>query len=149
LSILAARQQSAAIFLNWKIAPAMSLPLPVISPTRQYHSGRRIFRLLTDFTIERPGFLPVVVPTGFESDLSSVPRCLSWFISPDDEGFLEAGIVHDWLYRHGPYSRAQADLIFRELLVDWSVPPYKAWLAYVALRCFGRKHFTTKYRVHE
>lgn len=122
----------------------MSLPLPVLSPTRAYVQGRRVYRLLTDFTVERPGFLPVVVHAGFESDLSSVPRWLSWFISHDDEGFLEAGIIHDYLYRHGPFSRAQADLIFRELLAEWGVGFWHRWLAYAALRVFGARNYTTK-----
>lgn len=116
-------------------------PLPSLKPTDKEINGRRVWALVADFVVDREGFKPVTVPKDFESDGASVPLCLAWFISSVGKGFLEAGIIHDFLYRHGPFSRAQADLTFRELLREWKVPAYKAWLAYIALRLFGRRNY--------
>lgn len=127
----------------------MSLPTPQLSfaydanGERKFIGGRAVYSLIKDVEYERKGFAKLVIEAGFESDLSSVPRWLSWFIAHDDLGFAEAGIIHDWLYRRGPYTRPQADLLFRELLREWGVDWFKAWAAYLALRAFGKRNYTT------
>lgn len=123
---------------------AKGIPRPAFRWRDEYAAGNRIAELAEAVEIELDGYKPIVVPVGFITDFSSVPRILSWFIAPNDRGFAEAGIVHDWLYRHGPYSQANADLIFRELLIKWGAPPRRAWLAYFSLRVFGWRNFTTK-----
>jgi hypothetical protein len=110
---------------------------------RKFLDGRPVYRLKQQHSYARDGFIPFVIPQDFETDLSSVPRWLACFISPSDEGFAEAGIIHDWLYRNGPLTRANADLLFRELLIEWHVSWWKAWAAYIALRIFGARNYTT------
>lgn len=119
------------------------LPLPDIRPTSEFNQGRRVSVLKTKYLLRWRGF-NALIPAGFRSDLSSVPRCLNWFIAHDDQGFMEAGLVHDWCYRQGPYTRAMADLLFRELLRESGVSWFKAWSAYLALRCFGKRNYTTQ-----
>lgn len=120
------------------------MPKPRFEWTGNYVGSRPEAILIERLLYKRPGFDAIDIPAGFTTDFASVPRCLSWFISPTDKGFAHAGIIHDWCYREGPYSQATADVMFRELLIKWGAPTYKAWLAYFALRMFGRKNFTTK-----
>jgi hypothetical protein len=118
------------------------LPLPDIRPTTEYIQGRLVSVLARRYDCDYRG-IRISIPKGFKSDCSSVPRCLHWFISPTDPGFIQAGVVHDWLYRHGPYTRAMADLLFYELLRECGVSWLKANCAYYALRWFGKRNFTT------
>lgn len=90
------------------------------------------------------------VPQRFQHDGASAPR-LVWTLSglrPD--GLLRAGaLVHDFLYRSGgklapgavkpprQFSRAEADSVFHRLMVRAGVRPWRAFIAYLAVRLFG------------
>lgn len=94
-----------------------------------------VFRLLEP--LETSDF---IVPAGFESDGASVPRFF-WRVvfPPTDTRALRAAVIHDWLYRHQPkgWTRAQADALFRRLLIEDGVPSWRAWLAWAGVRAFG------------
>lgn len=89
----------------------------------------------------------VTVPEGFETDFNSVPGPFWAYFAPWE--YLEAGLVHDWLYRHPegfesdslrpPLSRQQVDAIHRRILhlkgCRWS----KRQAVYLALRAGGWK----------
>jgi hypothetical protein len=76
------------------------------------------------------------VPTGFKTDLASVPR-LFWNILPPFGKYTEAAVLHDWLYRTHLLTRAQADGLLLEAMVLCRVPRWQRALIYGAVRCFG------------
>jgi len=57
----------------------------------------------------------VVVPTGLETDLGSIPRFLQG-VFPKDGKAMFAYILHDHLYKLGVYSRSTSDDILREAM---------------------------------
>lgn len=79
----------------------------------------------------------VVVPENFRSDGASMPR-LFWRLigHPFQMQYLREAILHDWLYRTQPCSRALADRIFYELLAG-KVKPWRRKLIYMGLRLGG------------
>lgn len=86
------------------------------------------------------------VPAGFQSDGASVPRFFWRLVfPPGDPCALRAAIVHDYLYRHHPgtWTRAEADTLFRDLLICDGTPAWRATLAYTAVRLFGRSSWKT------
>lgn len=88
------------------------------------------------------GVVSVTVPKGFVTDLASIPKALRWFVSNDDYRVIRPAIIHDWLYlKHrvdgGSISRAQADLLFYEMLRVEGMGVIKAKLMYAAVRIGG------------
>lgn len=79
----------------------------------------------------------VVVPENFGSDGASMPR-LFWRLigHPFQMQYLREAILHDWLYRTQPCSRAQADRIFYKLLAG-KVRGWRRRLIYLGLRLGG------------
>ena len=103
----------------------------------------------------------ITVPAGYITDLASVPRSIWAVISPFD--VARAAVIHDLLYEYintqyktvnnsaaaedGPVTKKEreqyreiADNIFREAMrnSEPSVPSWKIWSAYTAVRLFGR-----------
>lgn len=103
----------------------------------------------------------ITVPAGYITDLASVPRSIWAVISPFD--VARAAVIHDLLYEYintqyktvnnsaaaedGPATKKErehyreiADNIFREAMrnSEPSVPGWKIWSAYTAVRLFGR-----------
>ena len=76
----------------------------------------------------------VIVPTGFPTDLASVPRMLRGVVSKVTG--IEASIAHDWLYDQREGERADADRLFYEML-KLSESRWKAWIMYRAVRAGG------------
>ncbi|MDP1605652.1 MAG: DUF1353 domain-containing protein, partial [Rhodocyclaceae bacterium] len=64
-----------------------------------------------------PSAVVIRVPTGFVTDLASVPR-LFWPIFPPHGRYAKAAILHDWLYAQGgdTADRLSADNIFGEAM---------------------------------
>lgn len=81
-----------------------------------------------------------VIPAGFESDGASVPRFF-WRIvcPPTDPQAVRAGVAHDWIYRTQPkgWTRAEADKMFYDLLVEDGMYRCRARLAYLGVRLGG------------
>ena len=78
----------------------------------------------------------IYVPTGFVTDLASIPR-LFWNILPPFGRYTEAAIVHDWIYRNHTFSRMVCDVLFFEMMVALNTPTVTRWIIYLAVRCFG------------
>ena len=82
----------------------------------------------------------LTVPAGFESDGASVPRFF-WRVvfPPGDTKALRAAFLHDWIYRTHPegWSRAAADELFRQVLIEDGIPRNSADLAWWGVRLFG------------
>lgn len=77
------------------------------------------------------------VPAGYQFDGASIPPQFWGLIGePDDEDFLRAAFVHDYLYGRR-YNRKIADKIFEKFLIDEGVPRWKAKLMWVAVRLGG------------
>lgn len=71
-----------------------------------------------------------IVPAGFVTDLASIPRLMRWLFNVNGRSRLPA-ILHDWLYRSGIYSRAEADALFKEACLAagvWWGERYSLWL---------------------
>jgi hypothetical protein len=78
----------------------------------------------------------VTVPTGFVTDLTSVPRFL-WTVLPTWEQYGGPAIVHDFLYWNQPVDRYDADQWILQLMDQMQVKPTKRHTIYTALRLFG------------
>lgn len=101
------------------------------------------------FTLDRevaglPVGLRLDIPSGFVSDLASVPRPL-WFILPPHGSYAPAAIVHDLLYRAPghivdgrAYSRAQADAVLEQAMLSLgTVKDWECLLIYWGVRVLG------------
>ena len=93
--------------------------------------------------------IPICVPKGFLTDLSSVPRWGRWAVSRVGP-HLEASIVHDWLYvawqdeddtEATEERRRFADDVFRQAMKEAKVGDFWTWLIYRAVRLGGKKAF--------
>jgi len=93
--------------------------------------------------------IPICVPKGFLTDLSSVPRWGRWAVSRVGP-HLEASIVHDWLYVAWQdeddavateEQRRFADDVFRRAMKEAKVGNFWTWLIYNAVRLGGKKAF--------
>lgn len=82
------------------------------------------------------------VPAGFCTDGASIPRFL-WRVCghPMETPRIAAAVVHDWHYSQGDISRAEADSLFRELLVAAGECRFRAWIYWMAVRIFGARHY--------
>lgn len=89
---------------------------------------------------------PFVVPADldrFSTDFASVPRVFTWLV-PRSGDFLPAAVLHDGLiseldaeqdYLGPPVDRTEADLIFREAVIELGTGKVRAWLMWSALTC--------------
>lgn len=84
------------------------------------------------------GRLPVMVPKGFVTDLTSVPRIFWWFL-PKTGFYLGAAVGHDHLYSEQQVSRARADRWFFTIGVVDGESLFKMWIMWLALRIGGRR----------
>lgn len=90
----------------------------------------------------------VHIPQGFRCDLSSVPRPLWWLVAPFELS-VAAPLVHDFLYRRGGtlpdstrrYTRKEVDQLFLQVMLEEGVNPWRARVAYHAVRLFGGRAF--------
>jgi hypothetical protein len=79
----------------------------------------------------------VKVPSGFITDLTSVPRPF-WVILPPQGLYAYPAIVHDYLYWTQPCDRATADLVLKLAMQDMKVGSVKVETIYNSVRLFGK-----------
>lgn len=84
----------------------------------------------------------VVVPQGFVTDLTSIPRVF-WQILKPEGRHAYAAVVHDYLYWTQTRSREEADMIFKLALEDSKVPTEMITTLYFAVRSFGQSAWDT------
>lgn len=97
---------------NWKVTSPLLYESSIYSPT-------------------------IVVPEGFITDLSSVPRLPIVFLLFGDS-LKAASVLHDYLYRNQPtVPRELCDKIFLEAARVSTNSPKKAYCMYLAVRAFG------------
>lgn len=116
------------------------LPPPVVS----YLLDRQRWVLEAPYAYT-DGSHRIMVPQGFEFDLASVPR-LFWSVIAPFELSIAAPLLHDFLYRYQGepppgaiepprrYGRLDADRLFRRVMEEEGVPPWRRLLAYAAVR---------------
>jgi hypothetical protein len=78
------------------------------------------------------GLKKVVVPSGFVTDLASIPRAF-WIIFPRDGKYSYPAIVHDFLYWDQSTTKEQADNILRIGMIDIGVDRATAFTIYEAV----------------
>jgi hypothetical protein len=88
----------------------------------------------------------ITVPAGFRFDGESIPLGLQWLVPPFGQS-KRGACVHDYLYRqHGfrtitgvlvPVTRAEADAVYRELIVAKGLPKWRAQIRWFTLRAVG------------
>ena len=96
------------------------------------------------------GFV-VFIPHPFRFDGASVPFFLWWWVHPWDAWVVLAACVHDYTYRYRMFTRAECDLLFREILYHkarqsrWRWLRYRrinqARIMYRAVRTFGEPYY--------
>lgn len=124
-------------------------PLEPLS-VRQLH-GSKWWLVLEDyrFSVEVRGKVyEVRVPAGYRYDRSSIPWCFEWLISKDSLGCLGC-LLHDVLYSSNgkwfqtspwrAWTRAEADLAFRLVMIEDKIDLMRAWTAWEAVRVLGRR----------
>lgn len=103
-------------------------------------------------------FREVEVPTGFVTDLASIPPIFYTELRPDGE-YAYAAIIHDYLYWSQTRPREEADEIFKMVMVDYKIKQgvintiYQAvrllgadaWKANAQLKAQGEKRILKKY----
>jgi hypothetical protein len=103
----------------------------------------------------------LIVPTHFITDFASIPKALHFMPGFDVNGRSRAAsVLHDWLYcaqkevlvynesgelDHAPFSRPQADALFRDALLATNNPPIVAHAMYAAVRCFGWRYWDKRH----
>lgn len=90
-------------------------------------------------------FAPVSAPTGFVTDLASIPPIFFSWLRPDGE-YAFAAVIHDYLYWEQSRPRKVADAIFKLAMEDLQVDRKKMIAIYDAVRAFGRSawHWNAK-----
>lgn len=81
-----------------------------------------------------------IVPEGFETDLASVPRVPVVYFLVGGRGH-KAAVIHDWLYVHGVYTRADADSIYYHALRESGVGYAYAQMMYRGVRLGGGAYY--------
>jgi len=78
----------------------------------------------------------IEVPTGFLTDLASVPRLPLAYLLAGDTAH-EAAVVHDYLTQVHICTRAQADAVFYEAMAVTGEPRWRRVLMWSAVRVAG------------
>ena len=83
-----------------------------------------------------------VVPKGYLTDRSSIPRRLRGIVQKDGP-HNRASILHDWLYEHRSVPRADADRLFKAFMKYDATGWWRRNLIWSAVRVFGGAIYRT------
>ena len=83
----------------------------------------------------------ITVPSGYFTDLASVPRLFRWLVPVANAKNRRAAIVHDYLctataQRLYGIDQRMADKIFREALAVCNVHPIGQWVMWTPVRAY-------------
>jgi len=99
----------------------------------------RIIRLTEDYgCLTECGF--ITLKKGFLSDGASIPKACYSIVGHPFAGYLQAAAIHDLFYRKDngyDVTRAEADMILRELMADLGYSWPKRWAFWSAVRAGG------------
>lgn len=109
----------------------------------RYVDGRN-YELIDPFTY-RHALGEIDVPAGFVTDFASIPRAL-WVVLPPTGGYGKAAVVHDAIYRTPslPFTRGQADGIFRDAMADLGVGWFTRQTMWLGVRAGGGHSYRTR-----
>lgn len=79
----------------------------------------------------------IEVPSGYVTDLATVPRFLWWLYPPFSPEYAAAAVIHDWLYLQTDASKTMADAAFLEGLEVLGVSHFKRLVMYWSVSIFG------------
>ena len=102
----------------------------------------KYWEVLEEYSYETSKGL-VVVPKGFRTYYATETKNLINIIN-NYVKHVRSPFVHDWLYSSQckiDITRAEADKVFLEIMVEWNVKKYKRILMYILVRMFGGSHF--------
>lgn len=117
-------------------APEQLTDLHLIRQRKRRPGGKDIAEISEDFKVEWNGET-ILVPPGFFTDFSSVPRVVPAFIASRVDG-IEASVVHDYLYATNKKPKEYADELFLEMMkLDSSMPGWRRWVMHQAVKRFG------------
>ncbi len=86
------------------------------------------------------------IPADFSTDLSNIPKVAWGIMGKNQNGFLRAAMVHDWLNSMiCRFTREEADLILYQMLRQEGMNPASASIVYYAVRLFGSSFFDKDY----
>jgi len=95
--------------------------------------------------------ITIVVPVGFITDGASIPKILSFIGSSFNGRYVLPAIIHDYLYsktssfiKKNNISRLKADIIFLDMMLEYGVKKWKAYLFFISVRIFGWIRFKRK-----
>jgi hypothetical protein len=109
------------------------------SPLRFEDDGGLPFTLIWPLVYDSDALgYPVTVPSGFRTDLASIPRPL-WNILPPIGRYDRAAVVHDLLYqrRTAGVDRGLADVVLREAMEVCGVGAWTRRAIYWGVRLGG------------
>ena len=79
---------------------------------------------------------PVTVPTGFVTDLTSVPPIFFSVLRPEGP-YAYAAVIHDYLYWAQDRTRLEADEALRLVMDEFPVSTTDKWAIYAGVRAGG------------
>ncbi len=88
-----------------------------------------------------PALPHVTVPTGFVTDLASIPRVFWSLLRPDGD-YVYAAIIHDFLYWTQTTSKAAADTVLKIAMRDFNVSGPVVMAIYEGVSLGGRSAWT-------
>lgn len=100
-----------------------------------HHKGKK-FVIAEDFKETLSDGHVIIIPKGFVTDLSSVPRLLWWLISPFGD-FIKASVLHDFLYHLKFDNRKYCDYQMLYMSNRDSKNKLDNYLRYYTVRLFG------------
>ena len=71
----------------------------------------------------------LVVPTGFTTDLASIPWYARWLL-PKHGRYSKAAVLHDWLLTQPAYTRMEADELFNDAMRSSNVVRWRRLTIY-------------------
>lgn len=80
------------------------------------------------------------VPSGFPTDLASVPRLPVVYLLTGGKA-NSAAAIHDWAYTKKMVPRRVADAVLKEASAVTYVPFFIRWAMYLGVRAFGWSHW--------
>ena len=81
--------------------------------------------------------IKITVPKSQTTDFASIPPVF-WPILPPVGRYSKAAVVHDYLYRHGLFTRKDCDLIFLHAMEELNVAKWKRIIMFWVVRLFGK-----------
>lgn len=97
------------------------------------------WQLIAPFCVDVDGVL-ICAPAGMITDFASVPRLPLAYMLLGNIGH-RAAVIHDHLYASGEIPRADADAIFRAILLAEGVSSFRAGLMYAGVRVAGGRYY--------